>query len=137
MASLPCIGRLIMAFRIDENVCVGCGGCAFICLFGAISAANDDYSLYAIDETKCVECSQCSHVCPVSAISTPEGYRAIKKVTINADKCKGCSLCSRACKAGAPAGKIKEPFVINQDKCFKCGVCASKCKFEAIDVEYE
>ena len=94
-----------MAFRIDENVCVGCGGCAFTCLFGAISA--------------------------------PEGYRPIKKVTIIAEKCKGCSLCSRVCKAGAPAGKIKEPFEINQEKCFKCGVCASKCKFDAIEVEYE
>ena len=126
-----------MAFRIDESRCVGCGGCAFICLFGAISAANSDASLYAIDEAKCVECSQCSHVCPNDAIITPEGYKPIVKVTINPEKCKGCSLCSRACKAGAPHGKIKEPFEIDQSKCFKCGVCTSKCKFEAIEVEYE
>ena len=126
-----------MAFRIDENVCVGCGGCAFTCLFGAISAANGDASLYAIDETKCVECSQCSHVCPVSAISSPEGYKSIKKVTIIPEKCKGCSLCSTVCKAGAPTGKIKEPLENNQEKCFTGGVCASKCKFEAIEVEFE
>ena len=137
MASLARFGRLIMAFRIDENICVGCGGCAFTCLFGAISPANDAASLYAIDESKCVECSQCSHVCPVRAISAPEGYRDIKKVTIVTDKCKGCSLCSRVCKAGAPEGKIKEPFAINQDKCFQCGLCASKCKFDAIEVEYK
>ncbi len=126
-----------MAFKIDETRCVGCGACAFTCLFDAISAATDDASRYAIDETKCVECSQCSHICPNDAIITPEGYKRIKKVTIIPEKCKGCSLCSRACKAGAPKGIIKEPFEINQDKCFKCGVCAAKCRFDAIEVEYE
>ena len=125
-----------MAFRIDENKCVGCGGCAFTCLFDAISAADSEASLYEIDETKCVECAQCSHVCPNDAIITPQGYKAIKKVTIIPELCKGCSLCSRACKAGAPTGEIKQPFVINQEKCFKCGVCASRCKFGAINVEY-
>ncbi|MBR4727737.1 MAG: 4Fe-4S binding protein [Clostridia bacterium] len=125
-----------MAFRIDESVCVGCGGCAFTCLFGAISAANDDASLYKINEETCAECGQCSHVCPVSAIHAPEGYRKIRKVTILPEKCKGCSLCSRVCKAKAPQGKIKEPFEIDQEKCFQCGVCASKCKFDAILIEY-
>ncbi|MCR5208010.1 MAG: 4Fe-4S binding protein [Eubacterium sp.] len=126
-----------MAFRIDETRCVGCGACAFTCLFGSISAATDDASRYEIDEAKCVECAQCSRICPNDAIIAPEGYKRIKKVTIIPEKCKGCSLCSRACKAGAPTGVIKEPFEINQDKCFKCGVCAAKCKFEAIEVEYE
>ena len=125
-----------MAFKIDESLCVGCGGCAFTCLFDAISAANDDASLYAIDEAKCVECAQCSHVCPVSAISAPDGYRQIKKVTIIPEKCKGCTLCNRVCKAKAPTGKVKEPFEINQEKCFKCGVCATKCRFGAIELEY-
>ena len=126
-----------MAFRIDKTKCVGCGACAFTCLFEAISAATDDASRYEIDESKCVECSQCSHMCPNDAISPPEEYKPIKKVTIVPENCKGCSLCSRVCKAGAPEGKIKEPFEINQEKCFKCGLCATKCRFEAIKVEYE
>lgn len=125
-----------MAFKIDESLCVGCGACAFTCLFDAIGAKNDDASLYAIDEAKCVECSQCSRVCPVSAISAPEGYKRIKKVTIIPEKCKGCTMCNRVCKAKAPTGTVKEPFTINQDKCFQCGVCASKCRFDAIEVEY-
>ncbi|MBQ6092527.1 MAG: 4Fe-4S binding protein, partial [Clostridia bacterium] len=111
-----------MAFRIDESRCVGCGGCAFTCLFDAISPVNDDASLYAIDDAKCVECSQCSHVCPNGAISAPAGWKKIKRVFIVPEKCKGCSLCSRVCKAKAPFGKIKEPFEINQDKCFRCGL---------------
>ena len=126
-----------MAFRIDESRCVGCGGCAFTCLFGAISPVNDDASLYSIDKEKCMECSQCYHVCPNDAISAPVGYRKIKKVSIITDKCKGCSLCSRVCKAGAPFGKLKEPFEIDMEKCFRCGLCATKCKFGAILVEYE
>lgn len=136
MASLSLVGRLTMAFKIDRAKCVGCGACAYICLFGAVTPAKIDCSCYKIDETKCVECSQCTHICPNDAIISPEGYKKIKSVTVNADACKGCSLCSRNCKAGAITGKVKEPFVINQEKCFKCGVCATKCRFDAISVEY-
>ena len=126
-----------MAFRIDETRCVGCGGCAFTCLFGAVSPANDDASLYAIDDTKCVECSQCSHVCPNNAISAPEGWKKIKRVTIDKNACKGCTLCRRVCAANAPFGEVKQPFEIDQSKCFQCGACAKKCRFGAIQVEYE
>lgn len=123
-----------MAFKIDKNKCVGCGACAFTCLFGVISAVDEQATLYAIDEQKCVECGQCAHLCPNDAIGAPEGYRPIRKVTIVPEKCIGCSLCSRVCKAGAPTGKIKEPFTIDQNKCFRCGVCATHCKKEAIEV---
>lgn len=126
-----------MAFKIDETRCVGCGACAFTCLFGAVKPANNHASCYQIDRIDCEECAQCFHVCPNNAISAPENYKPIKKVIIIPEKCKGCSLCSRACKAGAPTGKIKEPFIINQDKCFQCGVCAKDCHFDAIKIEYE
>ncbi|MCR4593867.1 MAG: 4Fe-4S binding protein [Clostridiales bacterium] len=126
-----------MAFRIDETRCVGCGSCAYTCLFDAIIAADNTASVYLIDESKCVECSQCSGVCPNDAITAPEGYRKIVKVTIIPEKCKGCTMCNRVCKAKAPGGVVKEPFEINQDKCFKCGLCATKCKFDAITIEYE
>ena len=116
-----------MAFRIDENRCVGCGGCAFACLFDAITAANDDASLYIIDESKCVECSQCSHVCPNDAIVTPEGYRRIKKVSIVAEKCKGCSLCVKSCPFDAIT--IVDRLAVIGDGCVDCGVCMSRCPY--------
>ena len=125
-----------MAFLINSEACVGCGACAYICLYNAAQPADEIRSLYAIDEKKCVECGQCSHICPNSAISAPEGWRKIKKVTIVPENCKGCSLCARVCAAGAPHGVVKEPFEIDQSKCFQCGACAQKCRFGAIQVEY-
>ncbi len=126
-----------MAFQLNQDQCVGCGACAYICLYKAISPANDVKSRYAIDENVCVECGQCSHICPNSAITVPTGWRKIKKVTIVPEKCKGCTLCRRVCAADAPQGQVKQPFEIDQSKCFQCGACAKKCRFGAIEVEYE
>ncbi len=125
-----------MAYSIDKERCVGCGACAYICLYNAAGAADDIASIYEIDEKKCVECGQCSHICPNSAITAPEGWRKIKKVTILPEKCKGCTLCRRVCAADAPFGEVKQPFEIDQSKCFQCGACAKKCRFGAIEVEY-
>ena len=126
-----------MAFQLNQDQCVGCGACAYVCLYHAISPANDVKSRYAIDENVCVECGQCSHICPNSAITAPTGWRKIKKVTIVPEKCKGCTLCRRVCAADAPQGQVKQPFEIDQSKCFQCGACAKKCRFGAIEVEYE
>ena len=126
-----------MAFQLNKDECLGCGACAYTCLYHAISPADENMTLYAIDENVCVECGQCSHVCPNSAISAPDGWKKIKKVTIEKELCKGCSLCRRVCAADAPFGEIKQPFEIDQSKCFQCGHCASKCRFGAIVVEYE
>lgn len=126
-----------MAFQLNKEQCVGCGACAFICLYHAISSVDSEGTCYAIDDSICVECGQCSHICPNSAISAPDGWRKIKKVTIDKEACKGCTLCRRVCAADAPFGEVKQPFEIDQSKCFQCGACAKKCKFDAIHVEYE
>lgn len=125
-----------MAFYIDEEKCLGCGACAFACLFDIPEAVNSEKSKYTIDKEKCMGCGQCEHICPNSAIKPLPDHKRIVKVTIDKEKCIGCSLCARACLAGAPEGKIKEPFSINQEKCFKCGLCATKCRKDAIIVEY-
>lgn len=124
-----------MAFYIDKNECLGCGACAFMCLY-KIPAPNADKTCYEIDTEKCLGCGQCESICPNGAIKPAPGHRRIKKVSIDKEKCMGCSLCARKCFAGAPQGKIKEPFEIDQTKCFKCGACAAACKKGAITVEY-
>lgn len=125
-----------MAYVIDESKCLGCGACAYMCLFKIPQAVNSDKSLYSIDKDKCMGCGQCENICPNSAIHPAEDHKPIKKVYINQENCIGCSLCARACPAGAPKGVIKQPFEIDQSRCIKCGVCATKCKKEAIVVEY-
>lgn len=125
-----------MAFIIDENKCLGCGACAFMCLFNIPQAVNSEKSLYTIDAEKCHGCGQCENICPNDAIHPSADHKPIKNVTINAENCVGCSLCARNCPTGAPKGKIKEPFEIDQSKCIQCGVCATKCKKDAIVIEY-
>ena len=126
-----------MAYRIDQDVCVGCGACAYECLFEVPRPLDEFKTKYIIDENACVSCGQCEHVCPVSAITADPSTVKIRNVTIDKKRCIGCSICCRVCKADAPFGEIKSPFEINQDRCFKCGVCATKCPKKAIEVEYE
>lgn len=51
--------------KIDENLCIGCGKCAEMCRFGAISPAAG--GKYAVDELRCEGCGLCTEVCPAGA----------------------------------------------------------------------
>lgn len=124
-----------MAFFIEEKECMGCGACAFVCLFN-VPAPNEDKTCYVIDTEKCKGCGQCENICPNAAIRPTQEHKAIKNIYIDKEKCIGCSLCSRKCPTGAPHGKIKEPFEIDAQKCIKCGVCSTVCRKEAVVAEY-
>ena len=125
-----------MAYRILEEKCVGCGACAWVCLFGAPMQANENGSVYRVDDKKCVSCGHCEEICPNSAIRPDENHRPIRKVTIDPEKCVGCSVCEHVCPEKAPHGKLHQPFEIDQEKCFQCGACAVRCHHDAIQVEY-
>lgn len=53
-----------MAYKINEDECLGCGACASECPVEAISE-ND--GKYVIDPEKCIECGACAGACPVGA----------------------------------------------------------------------
>lgn len=125
-----------MAYRINSAKCLGCGACAYECLFGIPQPVDEDRTKYYIDTEKCLGCGQCVSVCPNSAVVPVPGHRSIRSVTIDQEKCIGCSICRKNCPAGAPKGELKEPFSIDQNKCFRCGLCAQKCPRQAIDIEY-
>lgn len=124
-----------MAYRISEDRCVGCGACAWACLFG-VPKQTEDSILYTIDKDKCVGCGHCEKLCPNGAIEPCPDHKTVKRVAIIAENCIGCSACARICPVGAAHGQIKSPFEIDQEKCIRCGACITKCRKEAIAVEY-
>lgn len=69
----------------DKNRCSGCGACANVCAFNAISMREDEYGfLYpCVDESRCISCKRCSNVCQSTQerkLHTPiEAYAATHK----------------------------------------------------------
>jgi energy-converting hydrogenase A subunit Q len=55
-----------MVYKIDENICVGCGACAANCVVSAIERKEDKYT---INKNMCKSCKTCESICPVNAIS--------------------------------------------------------------------
>ena len=51
--------------KIDESLCIGCGKCAELCRFGAISRASG--GVCAVDELACEGCGLCVECCPAGA----------------------------------------------------------------------
>ena len=59
-----------MAYKIDEEECIGCGSCEPGCPQGCIS--QNEKGKYEIDSSKCIECGNCKNVCPVGAPKSPD-----------------------------------------------------------------
>ncbi len=55
---------------IDPDRCSGCGLCAEMCRFGAVSGTMP----YRVDTLKCEGCKLCVALCPESAIAFPEKH---------------------------------------------------------------
>ncbi|MBU5557661.1 MAG: 4Fe-4S binding protein [Candidatus Aenigmatarchaeota archaeon] len=54
-----------MAWTLDKNKCLRCGGCVAVCPVGALELHVHP----EIDTKKCVLCGTCAKACPVSAIT--------------------------------------------------------------------
>ena len=126
-----------MAFTINTDKCVGCGACAWVCLFNVPTQLKDDPAKYDIPKEKCVGCGHCENICPNNAISPLPDHKWVKKVTVIPEKCVGCTVCAHICPDKAPFGERGKPFEIDQSKCTRCGACAMKCRHDAISVEFE
>jgi MinD superfamily P-loop ATPase len=57
---------------IRPELCDGCGKCAELCRFAAVSSAGNDGGRYRIDPTACEGCGVCVQHCPRGAIEFPE-----------------------------------------------------------------
>ena len=124
-----------MAYEIAKEKCIGCGACAWACLFD-VPVYLADETKYTIPKEKCVGCGNCRNICPNNAISPCADHREIRSVSINPEKCIGCTVCAHICPEKAPYGERGKPFTIMQEKCTRCGACAAKCRHDAIDVTF-
>ncbi len=58
-------------FKIDPEVCTGCGNCEDCCPCGAIHK-DDSGEKCVIDRELCAECGSCVDECPFAAIAEVE-----------------------------------------------------------------
>ena len=56
-----------MAYKINEDTCIGCGACVDACPVGCIKL--NDNGKAEIDSTMCISCGSCAATCPVGAPS--------------------------------------------------------------------
>jgi NADPH-dependent glutamate synthase beta subunit-like oxidoreductase/Pyruvate/2-oxoacid:ferredoxin oxidoreductase delta subunit len=63
---------------IDEQLCRGCGRCANVCLYHAVTLQSNEVDGWHahIDEALCKGCGNCLSVCPTGAADSPYRNRA-------------------------------------------------------------
>lgn len=61
------IGGIIMAVKVDQDTCIGCGACVGTCPVGALDF--NDEGKATCDSDTCISCLACVGTCPVEAIS--------------------------------------------------------------------
>ena len=85
--------KALLSFKIDKDLCIGCGLCTTKC--------NGPKAHLAIDPEKCKGCGKCKKNCPMDAI---EGEKK-KPHTIDPSKCIKCGVCMENCKRAKAISK--------------------------------
>lgn len=100
--------------EVDQDLCVSCGHCGFICEKAAVVNEKgeparyvpaDEWKSPAIDPDKCTGCMLCIEVCPeyalaLSKTSAPEEFSSFAFLS-KKEKCMGCGMCAGRCPVGA------------------------------------
>jgi len=81
----------VVTLRLDEEKCVGCGMCLFVCPHAVLRSSNDRVEIR--DRDACMECGACSQNCPVKAVSVRAGVGCATAVINSALGRKSASCC--------------------------------------------
>lgn len=58
-----------MSFYIEDDACISCGACEYICPSEAITKRADNFcGTFIIDPMRCFDCNACPAACPVDCI---------------------------------------------------------------------
>jgi len=81
----------VVTLKLDEEKCVGCGMCLFVCPHAVLRPTNGRVEIR--DRDACMECGACSQNCPVKAVSVRAGVGCAIAVINSALGRKSASCC--------------------------------------------
>lgn len=114
-------------YKIDQELCIGCGDCLPVCRENAIFLPEK--TDYFINSDNCIECGKCVPTCLTNAIKV--NYRVYY---IDRTECTECGICQPVCPQQAI--KISQASYAITPKCVGCGDCIDVCSTEGNCIIY-
>jgi NAD-dependent dihydropyrimidine dehydrogenase PreA subunit len=104
----------VVTLTLDEEKCVGCGMCLFVCPHAVLRPTNGRVEIGNRDA--CMECGACSQNCPVKAVSVRAGVGCASAV-INSALGRKSSCCCTVEPEGVSGGAGQCDSAANRASC--------------------
>lgn len=141
----------------NQEKCIACGSCAFICPTQAVTMSDNQGKRVINTPSVKMEfplkaCTKCGNYyaaekqlaylskkgrLPIERFDLCPDCRVEQSITYTIlETCLGCGLCIKACPQSAITSKgKKQPVELDLNKCVRCGACYEVCKLKAIAIK--